>query len=72
MPSLRHTNKVIGAYVTAGARIHLYGILDKLQENAIYWDTDSVIFMQPGQECEPTLIKTSDNFGADAVRIKKG
>ena len=30
VPSLRHTNEVIGAYVTAGARIHLYGFLDKL------------------------------------------
>jgi hypothetical protein len=24
VPSLRHTNEVVGAYVTAGARIHLY------------------------------------------------
>jgi len=50
VPSLRHTNEVIGAYVTAGARIHLYGFLDKLQEKAIYTDTDSVIFIKPGQE----------------------
>ena len=40
VPSLRHTNEVICAYVTAGARIHLYGFLDKLQEKAIYTDTD--------------------------------
>ena len=50
VPSLCHTNEVIGAYVTAGAKIHLYGFLDKLQEKAIYTDTDSVIFKQPGQE----------------------
>jgi len=50
VPSLRHTNEDIGAYVTAGARIHLYGFLDKLQDKAIYTDTDSVIFIQPGQE----------------------
>jgi len=31
IPSLRHTNEVIGAYVTAGARIHLYSYLDRLQ-----------------------------------------
>jgi len=49
VPSFRHTNEVIGAYVTAGARIHLYGFLDKLQETAIYCDRDSVIFLQPGQ-----------------------
>ena len=24
VPSVRHTNEVIGAYVAAGARIHLY------------------------------------------------
>ena len=41
---LLHTNEVIGAYVTAGARINLYSFLDLLQENAIYCDTDSVIF----------------------------
>jgi len=28
IPSLRHTNEVIGAYVTAGARLHLYSYLD--------------------------------------------
>ena len=61
VPSLRHTNDVIGAYVTAGARIHLYGFLDKLQEKAIYTDMDSVIFIQPGQERKPTLIETGDN-----------
>jgi hypothetical protein len=30
--NLAHTNEVIGAYVTDGARIHLYGYLDRLQE----------------------------------------
>jgi len=50
VPSLRHTNEVIGAYAYAGARIRLYGFLDKLHEKAIYMDTDSVILIQPGQE----------------------
>ena len=40
VPRLLHINEVIGSYVTAGARIHLYGFLDKLQEKAIYMDTD--------------------------------
>ena len=48
--NLPHTNVVIGAYVTAGARIHLYGFLNRLQENAIYCDTDSVIFIRPSAE----------------------
>ena len=49
--------------MSAGARIHLYGFLENLQEKAIYTDTDSVIFIQPGQEKKPTLIETGDNLG---------
>ena len=61
VPSLRHTNGVIGAYVTAGARIHLYRYLDRLRENAIYCDTDSVIYIQPRDG--PHLIETGDKLG---------
>jgi hypothetical protein len=57
VPSLRHTNEVIGAYVTAGARIHLYSFLDKPQDT----DTNSVIFIQPKNV--PALIETGDNLG---------
>jgi hypothetical protein len=42
MPVLRHTNEVIGAYVTTGARLKLYSYLDALKERAIYGDTDFV------------------------------
>ena len=48
--NVRHTNDVIGAYVTDGARIHLYSYLDKLQQRALYCDTDCVIYMQPNFE----------------------
>ena len=34
VPSIKHTYEVIGAYVTAGARIHLYSYLDRLQQRA--------------------------------------
>ena len=61
VPSLRHTNEVIGAYVTAGARIHLYSYLDRLQERAIYCDTDSVIYIQPKDE--PSLIEPGAKLG---------
>jgi hypothetical protein len=53
-PSLAHTNEVIGAYITAGARIHLY--LDRLQERALYCDTDSVLYVQP--IVGPRLVET--------------
>jgi len=59
VPSLRH--EVIKAYVTAGAKIHLYRYLNRLQEKAIYCDTDSVIYIQPRDE--PKLIETGDRLG---------
>jgi len=35
--------------------------LNKLQENAIYCDTDSIIFIQPRDESE--LVETGHNLG---------
>jgi len=61
VPNLRHTNEVISAYVTALPRIHVYRYLDRLQENAIYCDTDSVIYIQPRDE--PRRIETEDRIG---------
>jgi hypothetical protein len=58
---LRHTNEVIGAYVTAVARIHLYRYLDRLQERAIYCDTDSVIYMQPNEG--PQIFESGERLG---------
>jgi hypothetical protein len=58
--SLRHTNEVVGAYVTAWERMHLYRYLDRLQDNAIYWDTDSDIFIQPRDE--PDLVENGTNW----------
>jgi len=61
VPNLRHTNEVFDAYVTAGARIHLYGFFDRLQENEVYCDTDSVKFIQPSSE--PWPIATGASWG---------
>ena len=58
---LRHTNEVIGAYVNAGARIRLYRYLDRLQENLIYWNKYSVLYIQPRHE--PYLVETGDKLG---------
>jgi len=69
VPNLRHTNEVIGAYVTAWARIHLYRYLYRLKENAIYCDTDSVIYIQPRDE--PELIETGDNLGDMTSELKR-
>jgi len=58
--NLFYTNEVIGAYVSAGKRIQLHGLLDRMQENAIYCDTDSVIFIQPS--ADPWPIATGDKL----------
>ena len=59
---------VIGAYVTAGARLHLYKYLDKLQERAIYRDTNSVLFVQPS--AESPLVETGNNLGDMTSELK--
>ena len=53
--NLPQTNEVIGANFPAGARIHLYSFLDRLKENAIYCDTDFVLFIQPSAETCPIV-----------------
>ena len=68
IPNLRHTNEVIGAYVTAAARLHLYSYLDRLGERALYCDTDSVLFVQPIDE--PALVETGDNLGAMTSELR--
>jgi hypothetical protein len=70
VPNLRHTNEVIGSYVTAGARSQLYRYLDNLQENALYSDTDSVIFIQPTDD--PRLVETGDRLGAMQSELRLG
>jgi hypothetical protein len=70
VPNLRHVNEIIGSFVTAGARIHLYRYVDKLQDKAFYCDTDSVIYIQPRDE--PALVETGDNLGAMSSELKPG
>ena len=64
----RHTNQTIASFVPAGARLHLYGYLDKLKEHALYCDTDSVIFVQPRDEA--ALVQTGDCLGAMTSELK--
>jgi hypothetical protein len=61
MPALLQTNEVIGAYVTTGARLKLYMYLDALKERAIFFDTDSVIYIQ---KCwQPPAVTFGDKLG---------
>ena len=68
VPNLRHTNEVIFAYVTAGARILLYRYLDRLGEKSIYRDTESLIYIQPTDE--PGLIETGDKLGDMTFKLR--
>jgi hypothetical protein len=44
IPNIKHTNEVLGAYVTPGARLGQYHFLERVQEKAIDCYTDSFIF----------------------------
>jgi hypothetical protein len=70
IPNLPHTNEVVGSFVTAGARIHLYAYLDKLQERAIYTDTYSVINIQ--NDDKPPLIECGDKLGSMTNELQLG
>jgi len=68
IPILRHTKDVIGAYLTDGSRLRLYSYLDRLQEWALYYDTDSIMFVQPRDE--PALVETGDHLGAMTSELR--
>ena len=56
VPTLLHTNQVIGPYVSAGASFHLSKYLERIQERVFYCDTDSILYIQPRDE--PELVET--------------
>lgn len=49
------TNVVLAAYTTAQARLKLFSYLEKLEQRALYADTDSIIFVTKGHEWRPPL-----------------
>jgi hypothetical protein len=70
VPNPSNTNEVIGAFVTAGARIHLHKYLDRLKQKALYCNTDSVIFIHP--DVQPALVEKGDCLGAMTSELKLG
>ena len=54
LPLKGMTNVFIAAIITAHARLLLYNVLDKLQDQVLYCDTDSPIYSHcPGQYDQP-------------------
>jgi len=58
---------IVVAYVTAGARIHLYRYLDRVRENAIYCDTEAVIYIQ--LRGETPVIETGDKLRDTTIEL---
>jgi len=65
---LRNKHEVIGAYVTAGARLYLYSYLDRPHERAIYFETDSVVYVRPREG--PAFVETGNNLGDMTSELK--
>ena len=50
----KDVNIFIGAFTAAHARLMLYDVLDKLDQQVLYCDMDSVVFtLQPGEWIPP-------------------
>ncbi|XP_055339248.1 uncharacterized protein LOC129588868 isoform X2 [Paramacrobiotus metropolitanus] len=50
-----HANVVLAAFTTCWARFHLYGYMERVQDTLLYFDTDSIIFVdRPGISVPPT------------------
>ena len=54
------TNEVIGIFTTSLARLHLLQVLNKTGDNTLYYDTDSVIFVERNGEA---VVETGDLLG---------
>ena len=55
LEALPNTNVVLAAYTTAQARLRLYSLLERLDERALYFDTDSVIYIHDPSKWNPPL-----------------
>ena len=54
LPENYKTNIFIAAFTTSWARLKLYSLLEMLDRRALYFDTDSVIFVSRNGDEEPT------------------
>ena len=56
---LKNRNVIVVSFVTAYARLELFELLNKLGESVLYFDTDSVFYIQDGEN----KIETGDYLG---------
>lgn len=66
------TNIFIASFTTAWARLDLYQYLDKLKEQVLYFDTDSIIYLWknglPQVETGPFLGQMKDETEGVSIR----
>ena len=55
IPVSPNLNIFVACFTTCWARLRLYAALEQLQERVLYYDTDSVIFLQDEGQCNPVL-----------------
>ena len=58
---------VVATFVTAQARLKLYGVLEKLNERLLYFDTDSIIYVHKPDLWNPTIINNRLGEWTDEV-----
>ena len=61
------SNVIVAAFVTAQARLKLYGILEKLNERVLYFDTDSIIYHHLPALWNPTIVNNRLGEWTDEV-----
>jgi len=62
------TNVYIAAFTTSNARLRLYDMLDKLKQSVAYYDTDSIVYIDNGENSVKTgcmLGEWTDELGKD-------
>ena len=63
------TNEIIGIFTTSLARLHLLQVLKKTGRNTLYYDTDSVIFVERNGEA---VVATGDLLGDLTDELQSG
>ena len=65
------SNVVVGSFVTAQARLKLYGVLHQLDKRVLYFDTDSVIYIHKPELWNPEIINNGLGEWTDEMPTAK-
>ena len=70
-PEDNKTNIYLATFATCWARLKLYSVLEKVNRNVLYYDTDSVIYVSSHGKYNPP-IHVGDYLGELTNELKKG